>query len=355
MKNRIIQILNSKGYKLPANVTDTVLETAIQHYKASQETERLKREIKGATKVKAGAIEKACHFAVKPKTEPRRKYDRKEEMRKAMLKYIIPALLLCVINTNSDAFLYVKFERGQTCCVYPQTSCDTIQTSGVLLLTSCVSHLTSCVSHQTSGALHLTSGVLHLTSGVQHQTSGVLHQTSGVSHQTSCVLHLTSCALHQTSCVLHLTSCALHLTSCALHQTSGALHQTKCVLHPTSGVLHLTSCVLHQTSIVSHQVKPNLQKEEYYLIMNSLTKLPFGKIKEYCVINTKQSQRFKLPLPEVQPPPPNPPEKTGPALLEKKEGEIRQKNIVVQTKYDIYSHLSPPFRGERQGVWSNKN
>ncbi len=278
MKNRIIQILNSKGYKLPANVTDTVLETAIQHYKASQETERLKREIKGATKVKAGAIEKACHFAVKPITKPRRKYDRKEEMRKAMLKYIIPALLLCVINTKCDAFFYVKFERGQTCCVYPQTSCDTIQTSGVLLLTSCVSHLTSCVSHQTSGALHLTSGVLHLT--------------SGVSHQTSCVLHLTSCALHQTSCVLHLTSCALH-------QTSGALHQTKCVLHPTSGVLHLTSCVLHQTSIVSHQVKPNLQKEEYYLIMNSLTKLPFGKIKEYCVINTKQSQRFKLPLPEV--------------------------------------------------------
>ena len=256
MKNRIIQILNSKGYKLPANVTDTVLETAIQHYKASQETERLKREIKGATKVKAGAIEKACHFAVKPKTEPRRKYDRKEEMRKAMLKYIIPALLLCVINTNSDAFLYVKFERGQTCCVYPQTSCDTIQTSGVLLLTSCVSHLTSCVSHQTSCALHLTSGVLHLT--------------SGVSHQTSCVLHQTSCALHQTSCVSHQTKCVSHQTSCVLHQT-------KCVLHQTS-------CVSHQTSIVSHQVKPYLQKEEYCLIMNSLTKLPFGNIKEYCVI-----------------------------------------------------------------------
>ncbi len=181
-----------------------------------------KEEVLPAIEHKISAIEKACHFIVKPITKPRRKYDRKEVMRKAMLKYGIPALLLFVINTNSDAFFYVKFERGQTCCVYPQTSCDTIQTS--------------CVSH-------LTSGVLHLTSGVSH---------------------LTSCVSHQTSCVLHLTSCALH-----------------------------------QISIVSHQVKPNLQKEEYYLIMNSLTKLPFGKIKEYCVINTKQSQRFKLPLPEV--------------------------------------------------------
>ena len=160
-----------------------------------------KEEAQPATEEKISAIEKACLFTVKQKTKPRKKYDRKEVMRKAMLKYTLPALLLFVINTNGDAFFYVNFERAQTCCVYPQTS-----------------------------------GVLHLTNSIPHQT--------------------------------------------------------KYVLHPTH-------CVLHQTSIVSHQVKPYLQKEEYCLIMNSLIKLPFGFIKEYCVINTKPSQRFKLPLPEV--------------------------------------------------------
>ena len=244
-----------------------------------------KEEALPATDYKISAIEKACHFAVKPKTEPRKKYDRKEVMRKAMLKYGIPALLLFVINTNRDAFLYVKFERGQTCCVYPQTSCNTIQTCGV--------------SHLTSGVLHLTSGVSHLTSCALHQTSGVLHQTNGVSHQTNGVSHQTSGVLFQTSGVSHQTSGVSHLTNCVLHQTSGVWFQTNCVLHQTSGVSHQTSGASHQTSIVSHQVKPYLQKEENYLIMNSLTKLLIGNIKEYCVINTKQSQRFKLPLPEV--------------------------------------------------------
>ena len=63
-----------------------------------------KEEVLPAIEHKISAIEKACHFIVKPITKPRRKYDRKAVMRKAMLKYGIPALLLFVINTNSDAF-----------------------------------------------------------------------------------------------------------------------------------------------------------------------------------------------------------------------------------------------------------
>ena len=203
------------------------------------------KEEKGTKTIneKRSAIIDACGFKVKPIIKPRKKYDRRDWMRKAIQKYGRTLVLLFVINTNCDAFFCDFMERGQTLLVSNQT-----------LL---VSDQTLLVSNQTLLAFNQTLLASNQTLLVSNQTLLVFNQTLSVSNQTLLVSNQTLLAFNQ------------------------------------------TLLVSNQTLLVLHKVTPSLKLTDCYLKMSGLIKLPICFTEEYCLISSIISQRFRLPLPDV--------------------------------------------------------
>ena len=196
------------------------------------------KEEKGTKTIneKRSAIIDACGFKVKPIIKPRKKYDRRDWMRKAIQKYGRTLVLLFVINTNCDAFFCDFMERGQTLLVSNQTL---------------------SVSNQTLLAFNQTLLASNQTLLVSNQTLLVFNQTLSVSNQTLLVSNQTLLAFNQ------------------------------------------TLLVSNQTLLVLHKVTPSLKLTDCYLKMSGLIKLPICFTEEYCLISSIISQRFRLPLPDV--------------------------------------------------------
>ena len=123
------------------------------------------KEEKGTKTIneKRSAIIDACGFKVKPIIKPRKKYDRRDWMRKAIQKYGRTLVLLFVINTNCDAFFCDFMERGQTLLVSNQTLLVSDQTLLVSNQTLLAFNQTLLVSNQTLLVLHKVTPSLKLT------------------------------------------------------------------------------------------------------------------------------------------------------------------------------------------------
>ena len=217
------------------------------------------KEEKGTKTIneKRSAIIDACGFKVKPIIKPRKKYDRRDWMRKAIQKYGRTLVLLFVINTNCDAFFCDFMERGQTLLVSNQT-----------LL-------------------------------VSDQTLLVSNQTLLVSNQTLLAFNQTLLVSNQTLSVSNQTLLAFNQTLLASNQTLLVSNQTLLVFNQTLSVSNQTLLVSNQTLLVLHKVTPSLKLTDCYLKMSGLIKLPICFTEEYCLISSIISQRFRLPLPDV--------------------------------------------------------
>ncbi len=224
------------------------------------------KEEKGTKTIneKRSAIIDACGFKVKPIIKPRKKYDRRDWMRKAIQKYGRTLVLLFVINTNCDAFFCDFMERGQTLLVSNQT-----------LL---VSDQTLLVSNQTLLAFNQTLLVSNQTLSVSNQTLLAFNQTLLASNQTLLVSNQTLLVFNQTLSVSNQTLLVSNQTLLAFNQTL---------------------LVSNQTLLVLHKVTPSLKLTDCYLKMSGLIKLPICFTEEYCLISSIISQRFRLPLPDV--------------------------------------------------------